>query len=74
MENVQKIIEALMREAGIEQLVCKPNPLTGELVCAITEHQAEALEKAGFEPRRVVFEVVSETRREFAPNDNGQPN
>jgi len=61
--EMDKVIGELMKEAGIEELSCKPDPSTGELVCAITNEQAEALKKVGFEPKRVVFEIQSDTRQ-----------
>jgi len=60
--EIDKLTEELLKEAGVDELVCKPNPLTGELVCSITEEQEKALEKAGFEPKLVVYEVRQKTR------------
>jgi len=61
--EMDRLTEELLKEAGVEELVCKPDPSTGELVCVITDEQAEALKKVGFEPKRVVFEIQSDTRQ-----------
>jgi len=58
-DEMDELVGELMKEAGIEELACKPDPSTGELVCTITDEQAVALKKIGFEPRRVVFEIQS---------------
>jgi len=63
MEEMDKLIKGLMEEAGIEELTCKPDPSTGELVCSLTDEQAEALKNIGFEPKRVVFEIQSTTKQ-----------
>ena len=39
--------------------MCRPDPSTGDFVCSITDEQAEVLEKVGYKPKRVVFEVES---------------
>jgi len=62
-EKMEVIVGELMKAAGIEELACKPDPTTGELICMITDEQAEALKTVGFEPKRVVFEIHSETRQ-----------
>lgn len=64
--EMDKLVGELMKEAGIEELSCKPDPGTGELVCAITDEQAVALKKVGFEPKRVVFEIQSTQQSEGA--------
>jgi len=56
-DKMEKLVGELMKEAGVEELACKPDPSTGELVCTITDEQALALKNIGFEPRRVVFEI-----------------
>jgi len=56
---MEKLVKELMEEAGVEELICKPDPSTGELVCTLTDEQAEALKNIGFEPKRVVFEIQS---------------
>jgi len=62
-DEMDKLVRGLMEEAGIEELTCKPDPSTGELVCSLTDAQAEALKKVGFEPKRVVFEIQSMTQQ-----------
>jgi len=59
VEELLKQADELMKEAGIAELKCRPDPQTGELVCALTEAQAAALKEVGFEPKRVVYEIQS---------------
>jgi len=63
-DKLDKLIEELLIEAGVEELTCKPDPSTGELVCSLTEEQAAALKRIGFEPKRVVFEIQSTVGRQ----------
>jgi len=56
-DKVNESANDLLKEAGIDEIVCRPDPDTGDLVCPITEEQAQVLEKVSFTPKRVVFEV-----------------
>jgi len=55
--EVNELAAELLKEAGLDELLCRPDPSTGDFVCVITDEQAEVLEKVGYKPKRVVFEV-----------------
>jgi len=63
-DDMDNLVGELMKEAGIEELACKPDPSTGELVCKITDEQAVVLKNIGFEPRRVVFEIHPQSQQQ----------
>jgi len=62
VEELLKQADELMEQADVAELKCRPDPQTGELVCRLTEAQAAALKDAGFEPKRVVYEIESSPR------------